>query len=688
MVNLLKIHIEDLLRTDERLIDENNEIRGSLIRELANKLDEKLIELLLNDEKARNSFFLTIKNVYVFKHNDFKFFLDENKIDNSYTQYENRIGLAVGSKMLNENQDVVLNFPYKDCVLEGGQSTEEGMDTYFEYNEEKAEYEEKQAKRKEIFFNEILARDEIDRLFEPKAFTNIKKYTQTGEEIPTTFTQDENGVIKDNLIIKGNNLLALHSLKERFSGQVKLIYIDPPYNTGGDSFKYNDSFNKSTWLTFMKNRLNVAKILLHKKGCIFIQIDYIEFANLKLLCDEVFGSENFIQIISIKTATPAGFKVVNPGPVNVTEFILMYTKEKKSFNFKKGFVEAPYQKDYKYYITNFKDDYKDWIISDVKTKALELLGFASEIDLRKQYGKDIADTILDKQIEQFVMQNSNKVFATYGPHKPSGVLKELIIQSKKSPTSILYHNREGNTPFILKGGRLFAFYDRKLKEIDGKLVSSQLLTDFWSDLSWDTLSFEGNVTLKNGKKPERLLKRIIEFYSDENDIILDYHLGSGTTAAVAHKMNRQYIGTEQLDYGENDSIVRLKNVINNDTTGISKTVKWKGGGSFISIELAKNNEHAKELILKCGNFKELISLFDVLYQEFFLHYNVKVKDFKEKISKEENFRNLPLLKQKEIFCKMLDLNQMYVNVSEMEDSRYKLSPSDISLTKDFYQIKD
>jgi adenine-specific DNA-methyltransferase len=169
---------------------------------------------------------------------------------------------------LRETSDVVLNFPYKDCILEGGQSTEEGSDVYFEFDVKEGDYVEKKVKRKEVFFNQILARDEIDRLLEPKAFTNIKHFTKDGEEKLNGFTRDENGTIKDNLIIKGNNLLALHSLKQEFRGKVKLIYIDPPYNTGNDSFAYNDNFNHSTWLTFMKNRLEVARELLREDGFI------------------------------------------------------------------------------------------------------------------------------------------------------------------------------------------------------------------------------------------------------------------------------------------------------------------------------------------------------------------------------------------------------------------------------------
>ena len=150
---------------------------------------------------------------------------------------------------------VVLNFPFKDCVLEGGQKKEDGLDTYFEYDEKTGEYVKKQSKRREVFFNETLAKDEIDNLFSPKAFCNVKKFSTDGEASCVDFTRDaelnkkrglSEDTITDNLIIKGNNLLALHSLKKEFEGKIKLIYIDPPYNTGSDGFSYNDNFNHSS----------------------------------------------------------------------------------------------------------------------------------------------------------------------------------------------------------------------------------------------------------------------------------------------------------------------------------------------------------------------------------------------------------------------------------------------------------
>lgn len=217
----------------------------------------------------------------------------------------------MGDIPLIDRSEVVLNFPFKDCVLEGGQRKEDGLDTYFEYDDKEHGYTEKKSKRREVFYNEVLARDEIDSLFSPKAFCNAKRYESGKSSLCKKLNRDAElnkkrglpeDTITDNLIIKGNNLLALHSLKEEFAGKVKLIYIDPPYNTGKDSFAYNDNFNHSSWLTFMKNRLEIARELLKEDGAIFVQIDNSpsdlqnspEHGYLLVLMDMIFGRQNYI----------------------------------------------------------------------------------------------------------------------------------------------------------------------------------------------------------------------------------------------------------------------------------------------------------------------------------------------------------------------------------------------------------
>src|SRR5581483_2298466 len=266
----------DLLKTDPRFVDDDGELVLAAVQDAAWKIDHALVKLLLSNKEIKAKFFDEIEGHWIFNINTFlEYISQKNFLDNSYTRFRNRIGLTIDGKFLRERGEVALVWPYKDTVLEGGQTKEE-------------------ERRKEIFFNEVLAQDEITRLLDPKVLTNFKRYTAKGKEKVTGFRRDENGVIRENIIIKGNNLLALHTLKTQFRGRVKLIYIDPPYNTGNDSFGYNDSFNHSTWLTFMKNRLEVARELLTKDGSIWINIDDDEAHYLKVLCDDVFGRENFV----------------------------------------------------------------------------------------------------------------------------------------------------------------------------------------------------------------------------------------------------------------------------------------------------------------------------------------------------------------------------------------------------------
>lgn len=695
MTDNFKSVLENILKKDKRLVDDSEELNGNRIHEYVSSLDEGLIELLLNEEATREKFFLKVKDVYVFKQNDFKFFLDENKIDNSYTQYANRIGLSTGGKFLKDIDDVVLDFPYKDCVLEGGQSTEEGTDTYFEYDENEQDYIEKEAKRKEIFFNQILAKDEIDRLTEPKAFTNIKRYTEKGEEKITSFNRNEKGKITDNLIIKGNNLLALHSLQEQFQGKVKLIYIDPPYNTGNDEFKYNDKFNHSAWLTFMKNRLEEAKKLLHPEGLIAIQCDDNENAYLKLLMDSIFKRKNFLNNVAVKMSEASGVKMNHAKGrfPKLKEYILIYRMP--SF---KGFVTVDK------YRQNVWDSENNILLENLTEKQRNELIEIEAKEINEPADAELANKILSKvkkislsqiikklklegdDLDEWLFENSYRIIKTAGSSSLSKLAKSL----KNTPDQDI-------AAAVSNKGILFFYitdFNRNTKQprlqvifADSNIFKNPC--DFWQDIkTTGAISDEGGVKLSNGKKPEKVLYRLIKMVTNENELVLDYHLGSGTTVAVAHKMNRRYIGVEQLDYGKNDSVERLKNVIKGDKTGVSEfdDVNWKGGGSFVYCELAKNNQKAIDKIMSCKSLEELITFFDELYEKYFLNYNVNVREFKEKIVNEPEFKKLKLDRQKEIFARMLDLNQLYVNVSDMEDSRFKLSDEDISLTKNFYQL--
>ena len=300
----------ELLKTKEEYRSEDGDLLKAKVYSDIMTMDRNLISLLLSDEKVKEAFFLKVEDTLVFDKQKFAWIIDSKEfLPDSYTAYTNKIGLTSDGEFISQRKDVVLDFPYKDCVLEGGQDKDD-------------------QKRKEIFYNETLASGEIRRMLDPKVFTKAKRYTKDGVEENISFDK------KDNLIIKGNNLIALSSLLERYEGQVKCIYIDPPYNTGSDSFGYNDSFNHSTWLTFMKNRLELAKRLLSEDGAIFVQCNDKEHAYLKVLMDEIFGMDNFLNSMAIKMSEATSNKMAhaNKRLPKIKEYILFYKKRDISIN--------------------------------------------------------------------------------------------------------------------------------------------------------------------------------------------------------------------------------------------------------------------------------------------------------------------------------------------------------------------
>lgn len=706
--------VKDTLQQDERLI-ENDEFNMIKFFDLLEKYDTKILELLYQNEEIKNKFFLEINGINIFKQEEFKFFIQQQKpFKNGWTKLKNRIGLCDGKYFLQDTQDIVLNFPFKDCILEGGQSTDEGVDSYFNYeitefkDQEKANkveligketkvkvsargkesyvisgFKEYKTKRKEIFFNEILAKDEIDRLLERKAFTGWKKYSKTGEEIIENIRRDENGVIKENLIIKGNNLLALHSLKKEFNGKIKLIYIDPPYNTKNDSFAYNDNFNHSTWLTFMKNRLEIARELLKDDGLIFVQCDDKEQAYLKVLMDEVFGRENFINTICVKMSESTGLKMthVEKRLPKLKEYILLYKKECIKLNTVK-IPKGQWDSEYKIYIDNLEKEEIQRLkeIMNNENRSKEEVDEADKI-CSKMKLSTIPQVQIEVENQEWLYKNSWRILRSCSSAKNVKELADkkrvnisgecFVIETKQKKMYVILkdYNSESSQPRLK-----LLFADDYLEINPG---------DFWNDINTTGLEAEGTVQLKNGKKPEELIERIIKLATDEGDIVLDFHLGSGTTCAVAHKLGRQYIGIEQMDYIESLSVQRLKNVIEGEQGGISKNINWQGGGEFLYLELAKYNEEAKEKIKNCETSEELENLFEELYNEYYLNYNLNIKNFKELIKTLE-YKNLLLDDKKKMYLSMLDLNSMYINYEDMEDDKFKLSDSDIKLTKQFY----
>ena len=648
--------VQRLLKTDKRFVAEDGTFLRNAVYEATMKMDKNLISLLLTNEETRHRFFADIGDVKVFDKIGFAWVINNRQfLPDSYTRFKNKIGLAdENGELVSTSGKVELVFPYKDCVLEGGQTKED-------------------QKRHEIFYNETLAPDEVDRLLYPKVLTKARRYTADKNEQAIKFRED------DNLIIRGNNLLALSSLLKSFEEKIKCIYIDPPYNTGEDEFGYNDRFNHSTWLTFMKNRLELAKRLLRSDGSIFVHIDHHELGYINVLMDEIFGIENKVQIIAVKTASPAGFKTVNPGPIDVTEYILFYTKNKPTFCFKKGYVPVGYNKNYNLVLTR-SENLEDWKFTPIKEVVIKAAGFTSEREAKRKYG-DAWKVILKHLIEEYAFNHAENIVSIRDPHKPTDTVKQLMKQSQSVDHVLEYRREDGTISYIYKGGAL-AFYSNKMRQIDGKLTVTELLSDFWSHISWAGIANEGGVKLKNGKKPEKLLKQIFDIATNPGDIILDYHLGSGTTCAVAHKMGLRYIGCEQLDYGQNDVVTRLQNVIKGDSTGISNAVNWQGGGSFVYCELAKQNQSLVEEIESAENDEELSDVRSRVLNSSFISYKVNPRVIDEAA---EDYATLSFSDKKRFLMEILDKNLLYVNYCDIDDKEFGISNEDKAFTKSFYK---
>ncbi len=384
----------------------------------------------------------------------------------------------------------------------------------------------------------------------------------------------------DNLLIKGDNLLALKALEPHFAGKIKCISIDPPFNTGNAFEHYDDGLEHTIWLSMMKSRLEILRRLLSSDGVIFVHIDNHQVGNLKVLMDEIFSRRNFIQMVSEKRASAAGFKTINPGPLTVTDYILMYSKNREFFNWKPYYVPVDYDENYNLVIDNPDDPHMKWKLKRIVDVIYERWGFDNWRDAKREWGMDWK-IIRNSLCGTYALENADRVVSVRDPHKPSKKIKDMLEKSKIKRNKVFVIERERyDNIYIINGGAL-SFYKNKIREIDGELVPTELLTDFWDDIKYAGIAEEGGVKFKNSKKPEMLLKRIIEMSTEKGEWVLDSFLGSGTTSAVAHKLERKWIGIELGGHAETHCLPRLKRVVSGeDQTGISKIVEWDGGDGF------------------------------------------------------------------------------------------------------------
>lgn len=394
--------------------------------------------------------------------------------------------------------------------------------------------------------------------------------------------------IFDNMLIHGDNLLALKALEQDFAGQVKCIYIDPPFNTGNAFDHYDDGLEHSIWLGLMRDRLQILYNLLAEEGTIYVHIDNTEQAYLKVIMDEIFHRVNFVQMISVKRASPAGFKVINPGPLTVTDYILLYAKNKQKMNYYPQRIPVAYDENYDLIIENPNSPASEWRFKKLVDCLYEKYGFKSWKNAKDAWGsnwKEVRNSLLG----DLSLEKAEVVVSIRDPHKPTETLKQKMLESKQNQGRVIVIERDNNNPIYLLNGGSLSFYKDKLRYIDGVRVPTELLTDFWADINFAGIAREGNVEFKNSKKPEMLVRRILELATKPGDLVLDSFLGSGTTCAVAHKMGRRWIGIELGEHCYTHCLPRLQRVIaGEDTTGISQAVNWHGGGGFRFYELGES----------------------------------------------------------------------------------------------------
>lgn len=380
----------------------------------------------------------------------------------------------------------------------------------------------------------------------------------------------------ENMLIQGDNLDALKALLPFFAGRVKCIYADPPFNTGQAFSDYDDNIEHSLWLSMMYPSLELQRDLLTDDGTLFIHIDDNEIGYLIAIADEVMGRRNRISIVTFKQGAPTGHKAINPGMVSTTNFLLVYSKNKAAWKPNRIFTGRERDKRYARFLVNPHENHAKWKFTTLAVAVSNATGKKVAV-LKKELGDGY-----EEYLNEFVIKHANQVCRTARPEygDVGEDVKRVIDASLASPREIMLLERKANPEMYFLGGERIIFYTSKLKEVDGVLVAGEPLTTLWADLLSNNLHKEGGVELPKSKKPEALIKRCFELATKEGDLVLDCYLGSGTTAAVAHKMRRQWVGIERGEHSRSKCLPRLKSVVEGEQSGISKAQRWQGGGGF------------------------------------------------------------------------------------------------------------
>lgn len=638
MDNLHLYHeLEALLRkVSKYCMDDGTLIKAKIVEDALN-LQPDLLKYILSHPELKANFFSEVSEMLVFDKVKFQqFVINKSFLPDSYTAYKNKIGLTDHEgRFISESREVVLAWPYKDCMLEGGQTKED-------------------TKRNEVFWSETLAPDEISRLTEPKALTGFQLYDKEGAH------KVKHLAPTDNLLIKGNNLLALYSLRERFAGKIKMIYIDPPYyfakNKAGDSFCYNSNFKLSTWLVFMRDRLRVANELLSNDGVLLCHIKEDAIHWLKVLMEELFGKENFVEtFIWRNTDNPDSLSNKSRSAV---EYIICFEKR--------------------------KDASRAYIGKDTENGDAPILHTGNNIHELVFPKGSIHFNIPDGHIDPG-KPNRVEIITPFdiknGLNKQKVTLKGEFTWSQDT----LNDNWKAGCYFLVKSNQ----FSVRVQMPSGKSMAPEKYFDdqYLSKAIGVGTNEDASTHLKNMginfsfSKPESVVAYFVRAVTKEDDFVMDFFVGSGTTAAVAMKMKRRFIAVDQMDYIGTETLKRLRKVIEGEQGGISASVGWQGGGSFVYCELAKYNAHFMDEIYAAKNDDALKVIWKRMQETGNLNYKINLADIAESA---DDFNALSLEDKKRFLLECLDKNMLYIPVSEVDSEEYSIDAEDKRLTQEFY----
>jgi adenine-specific DNA-methyltransferase len=387
----------------------------------------------------------------------------------------------------------------------------------------------------------------------------------------------------ENRLVRGDNLRAMQWLaREGFAGRFRCVYLDPPYNTGRTFAEYGDDLSAEDWCAMMRPRLDAARALLADDGALFAEIDDTMLCALHALCDDALGQGNRVSTVTLVRSASTGHKAQNRGPVNVSAFLLIYAKDKGRWRPNALVRErAGYDGAYGTFVPNREEPEASWRFEPLRGHACRALGYATPREAVASLGREG----VARAVSQFAIDHADRVvrFAQPRVEAVSRKAQEWIARSKSAPQATLRLARPGHKDMWLRGGnRVLFLADKVRRDAEGRAALVEPLTNVWDDVPFQGIAREGGVVFSRNKKPERLLERVLSMSTDAGDWVLDPFLGSGTTAAVAHKMGRRWVGIEQgAQQFDAMCLPRLRRVVEGeDQAGISRARGWRGGGSF------------------------------------------------------------------------------------------------------------